>query len=330
MDVFSEAMSSIRAIVEAFAERLPFIAGGIIVFILFLLLAKPVAGLVRRLVQRTSLSDNAALLFGRLARWVMILVGFLLATTFIFPTIKPGQLVELLGVGSVAIGFAFRDILQNFLAGILLLLTEPFRVGDQIIVGGYEGTVKQIETRATTIRTYDGRQVVIPNADLFTDSVTVNTANEKRRSQYDVGIGYGDDIAKAKEVMLGAVRSIDEILSDPAPEVLTVDLAGSSVNLRIRWWTEPQRAEVIRTQDKVLSAVAEALTDAGIDMPFPTRVVLFHDQTEEIDGVRSQQREGWPVSPDGDDPEPLKIASVLRQIGKNMKEEQGGNAQSKE
>ena len=93
------------------------------------------------------------------------------------PSFQPAQLIQLLGISGVAIGFAFLDILQNFLAGILILLTEPFRLGDQIVVGGYEGTVEEIETRATSIRTYDGRRVVIPNSNLFTESVTVNTVS---------------------------------------------------------------------------------------------------------------------------------------------------------
>jgi uncharacterized membrane protein len=108
----------------------------------------------------------------------------------------------------VAIGFAFRDILQNFLAGILLLLTEPFRIDDQIIVKEFEGTVEDIQTRATMIRTYDGRRIVIPNAELFTESVIVNTAFEKRRLEYDVGIGYGDDIERAKALILEAIAGV--------------------------------------------------------------------------------------------------------------------------
>jgi small conductance mechanosensitive channel len=116
---------------------------------------------------------------------------------------QAGDLIQLLGISGVAIGFAFRDILQNFLAGILILLTEPFQIDDQIVFKGFEGTVENIETRATTIRTYDGRRIVIPNSELFTNSVTVNTAFDNRRLEYDVGIGYGDDIrANASKLLL--------------------------------------------------------------------------------------------------------------------------------
>lgn len=112
-----------------------------------------------------------------------------------------------------------------------------------------------------------------------------------------MGIGYGDDVTTARTVALEAVAGVDGVLADPPPDVLLWELAGSSKNLRVRWWTRPQRAAVLQVRDRVLQAVAEALAAAGIDLPFPTRVVLFHDQTEDADGVRGRQREGWPVEP---------------------------------
>jgi small-conductance mechanosensitive channel len=219
-----------------------------------------------------------------------------------------------LGLSSVAIGFAFRDILQNFLAGILLLLSEPFRIGDQIVIGDFEGTVESIQTRATFIKTYDGRRVVIPNANLFTNSVTVNTANDKRRLQYDIGIGYGDDIARAKRILLDTVREIPEVLDDPAPDALVVKLADSSINIRLRWWVQPPRQfDILNSQDVVLEKVADALLSEGFDLPFPTQQILFHDQTEESDGDRSRQREGWPKGK-GDVPRPARIVDALRDL----------------
>lgn len=221
-------------------------------------------------------------------------------------------MIQLLGISGVAIGFAFRDILQNFLAGILILLTEPFQINDQIVFKDFEGTVENIETRATTIRTYDGRRIVIPNSELFTNSVTVNTAFDSRRLQYDVGIGYGDDIDRAKELMLEALHSVPEILKDPAPDVLLMELAESTVNIRVRRWINPpRRADDLASRDKVLSTIKKTLVENGIDLPFPTQQILFHDQTEEIDGNRSRQREGWP-SGKGEVPKPRNIGDSLR------------------
>lgn len=276
--------------------RLPYLFIAVVVFALFVVLARLLRRAIRIVSGRSRKHRNLGVVMGRLAFGLTILLGLLIALVIVIPGFTPGQLVNLLGLSSVAIGFAFRDILQNFLAGILLLLTQPFRIGDQIIVGQYEGTVEEIETRATFLRTYDGRRIVIPNSKLFTESVTVNTANEARRMQCDVGIGNGDDIATAKRVMLEAVAALPEALTDPPPDAIVVGLGESAVHVRLRWWVHPPRQmELLTVQDQVLEAIKKALTAEGIDLPYPTRQILFHDQTEETDGDRSRQREGWPA-----------------------------------
>lgn len=296
---WSEATQSVQAMLNGFAERIPHFTIALVVFILFLLIGKAFRSVVRNISSRHRQHQNLGLVLGRLTSGLIILAGLLIALVIAIPGFTPGQLVGFLGLSSVAIGFAFRDILQNFLAGILILLTQPFRMGDQIVVGSFEGTVENIETRATFIRTYDGRRIVIPNSKLFTESVIVNTASEKRRMQYDIGIGYGDDIGKAKRIMLDVLQQTPEVLKEPLPDVLVVDLAESTVNLRLRWWvTPPRQFDVLHVQDIVLEKVKNALVAEGIDLPFPTRQILFHDQTEETDGDRNRQREGWPRGED--------------------------------
>jgi small conductance mechanosensitive channel len=264
------------------------------------------------------------MVLGRLSQGVIILLGLFVALAIVLPSFKPGDLIQLLGISGVAVGFAFRDILQNFLAGILILLTEPFQIDDPIVFNNFEGTVKEIQTRATTIRTYDGRRVVIPNSELFTNSVTVNTAWENRRLEYDVGIGYGDDIDRAKQLMLEAVRSVDEVLNNPAPDVLVMELAESTVNIRVRWWiSPPRRAESLDSRDRVLTAIKKKLTTNGIDLPFPTQQILFHDQTEETDGDRTRQREGWPAG-NKEVPKPRSIGGSLRKLAE-MRSQRDGN-----
>ena len=298
--------------VADFVKQLPLIILGLIVFFLFFFAGKLVRSLVRKFAERNKQHYSLGLVLGRLAQGIIVFIGLLVGLVIAIPGFKTAQLVNVLGLSSVAFGFAFRDILQNFLAGILILLSEPFRIGDQIKINDYEGTVKEIQTRATFIHTYDGRTVVIPNSNLFTNSVTVNTANEKRRMQYDVGIGYSDSIAEAKKILLKVMRDIPGVLEDPAPDALVVDLAGSSVNIRIRYWIAPPRqADVLHVQDEVLEKVKSALTAAGIDMPFPTQQILWHDQTEATDGDRAHQREGWPKGA-GETPRQMRIADVLR------------------
>jgi len=317
----SEATGSVQAMVNGFIERLPYLVLAAVVFILFLFISKGVRAAVRAIMLRNHRHHNLGLVMGRLSYGLIIFIGLLIALVIAIPGFTPGELVSILGLSSVAIGFAFRDILQNFLAGILLLLAEPFRIGDQIILNNFEGTVEDIQTRATFIRTYDGRRVVIPNSNLFTNSVTVNTAYEKRRLEYDISIGYGDDIAHAKRVLLNTVREIPEVLDDPKPDALVVKLADSSVNIRLRWWVKPpRRFESLNAQDIVLEKVVNALLSEGFDLPFPTQQILFHDQTEESDGDRSRQREGWPQGK-GAAPRPTRIVDALRDLAeKNSKQ----------
>lgn len=292
----SEATSSVGGMVNGFLQRLPYIVLALIVFVIFFFVAKVVRATVRALAKRNKSHYNLGLVMGRLSYGIIVFLGLLIALVIAIPGFTPGQLISILGLSSVAVGFAFRDILQNFLAGILLLLAEPFRIGDQIVIGNYEGTVEDIQTRATYIKTYDGRRVVIPNSNLFTNSVTVNTAHEKRRLEYDIGIGYGDDITAAKQLLLGIAGATPHVLKEPAPETLVVRLADSSVNIRLRWWIDsPRQLDILQAQDAVLEEIANQMAAAGFDLPFPTQQILFHDQSEETDGDRARQREGWPA-----------------------------------
>ncbi len=277
--------------INGFIVLLPNIVLALIVFAIFFFAARAIRRLVRRLTRNRHHARNLGLVLGRLAQGATLLLGLFVSLSIVIPTFRAGDLVQLLGISGVAIGFAFRDILQNFLAGILILLTEPFQIDDQIVFKNFEGTVESIQTRATTIRTYDGRRIVIPNSELFTNSVTVNTAFENRRLEYDIGIGYGDDIDQAKQLILEAIHTVDSVLKDPVPEALVMDLAESTVNIRARWWIKPpRRADALNSRDKVICAIKKKLVENGIDLPFPTRQILFHDQTEETDGVREACR----------------------------------------
>ena len=319
------AWDKLEQIARGFLAALPNIGVGLLLFAGFYLVGQVVRRSVRTLNERSRHRQNLGLVLGRLAQAGMMLLGLLVALMVIFPSFKAADLIQLLGIGSVAIGFAFRDILQNFLAGILILLTEPFRIDDQIRFKEFEGTVEDIHTRATTVRTYDGRRVVIPNAELFTNAVAVNTAFERRRLEYDIGIGYGDQIDEAKAVILTALTGIDGVLAETAPDVLVVALEASSVNLRVRWWvTPPRRADALELQDRVLTAVKTALTGHGIDLPFPTQQILFHDQTEETDGDRARQREGWPVGRH-DAPRARTIAGALRDSARPKVQDEARN-----
>jgi small conductance mechanosensitive channel len=323
----SAVVDKIQGMINGFIVLLPNIVLALIVFAIFFFAARTIKKVVKRLTRNYRHARNLGMVLGRLAQGTTIMVGLFVALSIVIPTFQAGDLIQLLGISSVAIGFAFRDILQNFLAGILILLTEPFKIDDQIVFKNFEGTVENIQTRATTIRTYDGRRIVIPNSELFTNSVTVNTAFDNRRLQYDVGIGYGDDIDRAKQLIMEAMHSVNEVLKDPAPDVLVMDLAESSVNIRARWWINPpRRADDLNSRDRVLSAIKKKLTENGIDLPYPTRQILFHDQTEETDGNRKRQREGWGAGK-GEVPKPRRISDSIRHLAE-LRTQQNGKLDS--
>ena len=261
-------LRAINDMANGFFAWLPKLAVGAAVFFLFWILAAAVRSGVQTAAEKAGKTGGVSQVLARLARWGVLFAGVLMALSFMAPSLDAASLIQLLGVSGVAIGFAFRDILQNFLAGILILLNEPFRVGDQIVFGSYEGTVEGVETRATTLKTYDGRQVVIPNGKLYTDAVIVNTAYDLRRTEYDFGIGYGDDVQLATRLLEETLAEVDGIVDDPAPQVLTWELAASSVNLRARWWTRPSQASLVEVRDRVIERAKEKF-DAHEDVDFP-------------------------------------------------------------
>jgi small conductance mechanosensitive channel len=255
---------------------------------------------VTRAASLREASAGSAAVLGRIAGGLATLVVFLVAASVVFLSVSAADLFNLLSIGGVAIGFAFRDVLQNLLAGILILLTRPFRIGDQIRHGGQEGTVEEIWVRATVLRTYDNRRILIPNASLFTDKIEVITVYERRRLQLPLMIGNSDEIAQARDVIVQALRSTPGVLADPAPEALVTGLGSAGVDMVARFWINPpRRREAVDALDGAIEAVKRALAEAGIDPPFPTTQVLFHDQTEETDGDRARQREGWPAGRGG-------------------------------
>ena len=195
----------------------------------------------------------------RIGSALIIFTGFLIAMMVAIPGFTPGQLVSALGIGSVAIGFAFKDIFQNLLSGILLLLNEPFKIGERIVNGSFEGTVETIEIRATTLRTDDGRRIVIPNAQLFTSPVTVNTLNGRHRLSATFTLPAGADAGALKAKIIAKLHN--ECASFVFEPEIALTAIGSSETLVLRWWSGDGR-DNDQTQDRVLSCISPFLGSA--------------------------------------------------------------------
>lgn len=270
---------TVRDFARGFVERLPYLIVGALLFLLFWLMAKAIKKLINKVaVESHAIDDMLAKLVSRIVSTLITIMGFLVACVVMFPSFKPGDIIAGLGITSVAIGFAFKDILQNFFAGILILWRRPFTVGDQIRVKEFEGTVEEINTRSTRLKTYDGERAILPNGDVYTSSVLVRTAYDKRRAQVVVGIGYPDAIEEARQVIYDVLHRTEGVLPHPGPWVYVSELAPSSVNLTVYFWTESQQANVLKVRDRVVTGIKLALDKAGIDMPYPHTVVLLEPQ----------------------------------------------------
>lgn len=268
------AWGAFEAIRDSVAERLPFVAVGVIAAALCIFAGKLAKHAVRIGSKRARIDPMLSDLMGSIASGLMMVIGVLIAFVIIFPTFRPGDMIAGLGITSIALGFAFKDILQNWLAGIFLLWRRPFRIGDQIRSGEYEGTVEEIRVRSTVVLTYDGERVIVPNSDVYTRAIVVRTAFAYRRTRIDVGIAYEEDVERAREIVHRVLASTEGIRSDPPPWVYLHEFAPSAVTLRVYLWTAPDQASVLRSSDAVASAIKEAFDEAGVVIPYPHQVQI--------------------------------------------------------
>ena len=275
---YQSIIDSANEIVVGFVERIPYFIASIIVILIFWFLSIVFKKVVYKLLGSRSRHQNLVKVFQRVGGALIIFIGFMIAMVIAVPGFTPAKLIGALGIGSVAIGFAFKDIFQNLLSGILLLISEPFRIGDQIVSGDYEGTVEDIKIRATTIKTYDGRQVVIPNSDLYTSALTVNTAYKQRRLQVAVGIGYEDDIEAAKAEILQALDKVESVSKKAQPSVIATGFGDSTIDLMVRWFIEDgTQANKVTSIHQVIVEIKSALDAAGVNIPFPIRTIDLSD-----------------------------------------------------
>ena len=271
---------------DALLARVPYVLLGLLTFVLFIIVARILKGILITAGQRTRLDITLAELLGRLASAGTIILGLFVAAVVIFPTFRPGDLIAGLGITSVAIGFAFKDVLQNFFAGILILWRRPFVVGDEIKVREFEGTVEDITTRSTRVKTYDGERAVLPNGDVYTNAVLVRSAYQSRRVRLTVGIGYQDSIESARRIIHDVVNRTEGVLKNPEPWVYVSELAPSSVNFSVFFWTNPRQAILLSVADKVITWIKLRLDEAEIDIPYP-HVVVHLDQQNDLNPENS-------------------------------------------
>lgn len=269
------AIKTVESWGEGFYMLLPNIVAGLFIFIVFAFFAYGARFSTRRyftLKQRIDLGRILA----SISFWGFMIFGLVIALTIIIPSLKPGNLVASMGVGSLAIGFVFKDILQNWLSGLLILLRLPFRRGDQIKINDAEGTVVRIDPRATILRTYDGRDIVVPNNIVYSSVILINTSQPKRRIELDFTVGYNYDIRVITQIIKNSLYQVEEIEKDPAPQILCWDLGSTSLGIKLRWWIDSERSEEVISRARAVQAIKEAFDANDID-PTDPQLVYYHE-----------------------------------------------------
>lgn len=257
---------------EGFLAALPLIILGLAAFVIAVMVAVAVVRTAQRGLQRTSADRVAAGLLIRMLRLLLFVFAALFALSVM--GVPVGSVLAGFAVVGIAVGLAVQGILENFIAGVILLIRKPFSAGDQIRSGEFEGTVEDIDLRVTRLVDYDGETILIPNGQVFAQALINLTRRGTRRTVLSVGVDYRDDHDAAREVIRAAVAGVEGVREDPPPEVLLTALGDSSVDFDVRYWTAPDIASVRHVQDRVLAAVKTAIADAGMTIPWPIRTLV--------------------------------------------------------
>lgn len=274
-------LDQVRDMAREAIAVLPQLLIAIIAIVITYFVAMLVRGVVRRLLKRTKIRpslSNLMVLVSSMGIWIL---GGMIAAIIAFPNLTPTKMLAGLGIGSVAIGFAFKDIFENFLAGVIILLRREMRIHDYIECEGLEGKVENILVRETHVRQTDGQLVIIPNSLLFKNPLTIRTDLDERRTTIICGVAYGEDVAESRTIIRDAVLSCGTVITESRPvQVFAQEFADSSINFEVTWWTKSKPVDIRISRDEVITAVKKALDDAGIEIPFPYRTLTFNEPLE--------------------------------------------------
>lgn len=258
-------------------ELLPQLAVAAVVIVLTTFVKMGAGYVVERALRRTKLRRSLQELIALLVSILIWLVGLMIAAVIVFPNLTPASMLTGLGIGSVAIGFAFKDVFENFLAGIIILFRREMRIGDHIECEDVEGVVDHIAIRESHIMQTDGQLVIVPNSILFKNPVTIRTHEDTRRVTVICGVAYDVDLDEARDVMTGAVKACETVNTGKPIQIFAQEFGDSSINFEVTWWTGSKPVDVRQSRDQVVTSVKKALDQAGLEIPFPYRTLTFKE-----------------------------------------------------
>lgn len=266
--------SSIDRMINTLLEQAPGIIAGIIVIFIFWIAASIIKRIFIFTSRRTHLDERLRLLFSRLLVIAIVIIGVFTALTVMIPNFGFSNLIASLGFSSFIIGFATKDILNNFLSGILVLWQEPFKMGDYVFVDDHEGEVVEIGLRATLLKMLDGERILIPNGMMYSSALIIREAGALQRVKIEIVTDYDSKVGLAKEKILGALGEIGGIVEDPKPNVYLTSLATEGINLRVYFWVDTENNSVLQIKDAVSSEINRSLREAGIKLFPPAPFVV--------------------------------------------------------
>ena len=260
---------------ENFVSMLPNFILALLAFFVFVFIAKYSTKLLRKILKRTI--DNPALnnIIGKTLYISIIIIGTFVALSVLNLEKTVTSLLAGAGIIGLALGFAFQDIAANFISGILMAARRPFKVGDVIETLNHEGIVEKINIRTTELKSFQGQQIIIPNKEVFQNALVNDSFNGKRRIDLGVGVSYGDDLQKVKDVTLNAVRSISSRTEDELKLVYT-EFGDSSINFTVMIWVEfTNQISFLESQSEAIMLIKKAFDENDITIPFPIRTLDF-------------------------------------------------------
>ncbi len=278
----SESLSSFY---DQFIEQLPGIGMGVLIIVLGLLLGSWIGGFARRKLSNQTGDPLMSRFLGKAIKYTLIVIAIMLALNAAGLGGIAAGILTAAGASAVVLGFAFKDIGENFIAGIIMAFSRPFDVNDTVEIGANFGKVKALEFRYTKLKSFDGKDVYIPNGDVLTKPVTNYTEDGFFRWDFIIGIAYEDNIEGAKKTVLEALRKEPNVIEDEEHENFVVEdeLATSTVNLKVFFWVDTKdfRRMALITKGNVVRNVKEALEDAGYHMPADIHEIkLYGGETE--------------------------------------------------
>ncbi|MDF1812878.1 MAG: mechanosensitive ion channel [Verrucomicrobiales bacterium] len=276
-EVKQTLLETLGSLWESLLQRSPYLVAGLLVLLITAIIASILSRVTEKVLVKRKLRGSLRQLLVRFVSIVVWFAGLTVTAVIVFPGLDPAKALGGLGLLSVAIGFAFQDIFENFFAGILLLWRFPFENGDFIECNDIRGQVEDVQIRMTQIRQSTGELVVVPNSFLFKNPVVVLTNENSRRIHLTTGIAYGEDVAKAVKVIKDAVEKCKSVDKTKPVEIYPENFGASSVDIDVAWWASSRPGHQRKSRAEILISIKEALDEAGIEIPFPYRTLTFKE-----------------------------------------------------